>query len=53
MKLLQRCSQEFPVEMSINFSGGNTFMSQHFLYGTQVCAAFHQVCGKRMTEGMG
>ena len=48
--MLQRFSKELAVEMRINFSGGNAFVSKHFLYGTEVCATFNQVCGKRMPE---
>src|SRR6266478_6037985 len=49
---LQCLSQELTIKMSIDFSSGNAFMSQHFLYGPQVSAAFNQMCGKRMAESM-
>lgn len=39
--------------MGINLCGGNAFMSQHFLHGTQVRPALYQVRSKRMTESMG
>ena len=43
----------FPVKMGIDLGCGNTFVSEHFLDGPEVCAPFHQVGGKRMPEGMG
>ena len=46
MKLLQGASQVFSVEMGIDFSGGDAFMAEHFLYSAQVCASFYQVGGE-------
>ena len=53
MKLVQRIPQVFPVQVGVNFCGGNAFMPQHFLHGPQVGAAFYQVRSKGMPEGMG
>lgn len=53
MVLFQRTAQILPVEMRVDFGGGNAFVAQHFLYGAKIRAAFHQVRGKGMTEGVG
>lgn len=52
VKAFQRLTQVFPVEVGIDLSRGDAFMSKHFLYGTQVGPAFYQVCGKGMPERM-
>ena len=38
--------------MCIDFRCGNGFVSQHLLHRTQIRAAFNQMCGKTMSEGM-
>ena len=38
--------------MGIDLGGRNAFVPQHFLHGPQVCAAFYQVGGKGMAQGM-
>ena len=43
-------SESVPVDMCIDFSGGDGFMSQHILYRSQVCSSTHQMRSKRMTE---
>ena len=43
-------SQKFPVEMRIDLSGKDGFMSQHFLHCAKVSAPVNQLCGKRMAE---
>ena len=45
-------SQEITIQMSINFSRSDFFVSEHLLDRPQICASFQQVCGKRMAEGM-
>lgn len=45
-------SQHVTVNMRVNFCCCDGLMSQHALYGAQVCAAFQQVGGKRMAEGV-
>jgi hypothetical protein len=45
-------AQEFAVEVGIDLGGGNAFVAEHFLDGAEVGAAFHEVGGERMTEGM-
>ena len=52
MKPQNSIAQIFPVNMGINFGSSNAGMAQHFLHGTQVGAAFHQMRGKRMAERM-
>ena len=52
MKFLQGLSQKFPVKMRIDLGGADAFMPQHFLHRPQVCAAFHQMGGKGMPEGV-
>ena len=42
----------FPVEMGINLGGCDAFVSEHLLDGAQVGAAFYQVGGKGVAEGM-
>ena len=44
--------QHIPVDMGINFGSSDGLVSQHTLYGTQVCASFQQVGGEGMTEGV-
>lgn len=43
-------SEHVPVDMRINFRGGDGFMSQHALNGPQIGAAFQQMGGKGMAE---
>ena len=45
--------QEFTVEVGIDLGGGYAFMAEHFLDGAEVGAAFYEVSGKGMPEGMG
>ena len=52
MKSQQGLSQKTSVQVGVNFSRGNAFMSQHFLNSSQVCAPFHQVGRKGMSESM-
>ena len=46
-------AKEFPVDMCIYLGGGDFLMPQHLLDSAEVGAAFQQVGGERMTEGMG
>ena len=39
-------SESVPVDMCIDFSGGDGFMSQHALDGPQIGAAFQQMGGE-------
>lgn len=41
------------VDVRVNFGCRYGFMSQHTLYGPQVCSSFEQVGGERVAEGMG
>lgn len=50
MVRIKRFSEKFPVKMRIDLGGRNAFMSQHFLYGTEVGAPFDQMCGERVPE---
>ena len=45
-------AQVFPVQMGVNFGGDDGCMSQHLLHGPQVGAAFNQVRGEGMPQGM-
>ena len=45
-------SESVPVDMCIDFSGGDGFMSQHALDGPQIGAAFQQMGGEGMAERM-
>ena len=46
-------SESVPVDMCIDFSGGDGFMSQHALDGPQIGAAFQQMGGEGVAERMG
>src|SRR5580692_10263930 len=50
---VQRLPQELAVQVGIDLGGGNAFMAQHFLYGAEVGATFHEMGGEGMTEGVG
>ena len=45
-------SESVPVDMCIDFSGGDGFMSQHALDGPQIGAAFQQMGGEGVAERM-
>src|SRR5690606_23333307 len=45
--------QVFTVYVSIDFGSRNALMTKHILYSSQVGAAFYQVTGKRVAEGVG
>lgn len=34
------------VYVGVDFCGKDAFVSEHFLYCTQVCSVFYQMCGK-------
>lgn len=44
MKLFMLLFQVFPVDMSINLSGGNICMTEHLLHRTQISSPFKQMC---------
>src|SRR5687768_11283220 len=44
--------QEIAVEMCVYLCSGDAFMPEHFLYCTQICSSFDQVCGERVAKGM-
>jgi hypothetical protein len=52
MKPLQRIPQIIPVEMRIDLRGGDAFVAEHFLYGAEVGAAFHEMGGEGVAEGV-
>jgi hypothetical protein len=52
VKLLKCSSEELPIQMSIDFGCSDALVSQHFLHGTQVGAAFNEVGCKRMPEAV-
>ena len=41
------------VEMDVDFGGGDRFMPQHFLDGTQVGAPFQKMGGERVAQRVG
>ena len=48
MKSLQGCSKEIPVQMCIDFGGGDAFVAEHFLDGAKVGTALNEMGGKGM-----
>ena len=52
VKLYNRTSEVFPVEMGIDFRGGDRFVAEHFLDSPEISSTFHEMGGKRVTEGM-
>jgi len=42
----------FRVDMRVNLSGEYAFMTEHFLYNTQVGPILHQMRGKRVSESV-
>ena len=40
------------VEVGVDFGGGDAFVAEHFLHGTEVGAALHEVGGERVAEGV-
>ena len=38
--------------MRVNFCSSDTFVAEHLLHGAEVGAAFDEVCGEGVTEGM-
>jgi hypothetical protein len=51
--VFQGFSQKLAVDMGINLGGGNTRVTEHFLYSPQIGSSFYQVGGERMPEAMG
>ena len=52
MKLDDRTLQVFPIQMGVYFGGGNAFVAQHFLYSSEIGAAFDEMGCKRMPQRM-
>lgn len=52
MEVFEGLFEEFPVEVRVDLGCGDAFMPEHFLHGPQICAAFYQVSGEGVTEGM-
>lgn len=52
MELVQHLPQVIPIEMGVDLGGGDAFVSQHFLDGTQVGTTFDKVGGKTVPEGV-
>ena len=38
--------------MNVDFGGGDAFVAEHLLYGTEVCAPFEEVCGEGVAKGV-
>ncbi len=45
--------QILPIHMRIDLRRGDVHMAEHFLYGSEVGAAFEEVGGEGVAEGMG
>lgn len=41
------------IDVGINLGGADVGVSQHFLNGANGRIALHQLCSKRMAQGMG
>ena len=52
MEPVEGFPKEFAVEMGIDLGSRDAFMAEHFLDGAEVGAAFYEVSGKGMPEGM-
>lgn len=52
MKLAMNFLQVRAIEMGVDLSGGQIGMAEHFLHRAQVRAAFQQVGGERMANGV-
>lgn len=52
MKLVNDFRKMFSVQMQINFSCRNAFMSQHLLNSPNIGAIFQKVRGKGVSKGM-
>lgn len=52
MKFVNHLAQVIAIKMGIYFRSGDGFMTEHFLNRPQVGAAFDQMRGERMPEGV-
>src|SRR6187399_272920 len=52
MELADHLAEVVPIKVSIDLRCGYGFVTQHLLHGAQVCTAFYEVGGKRVTEGV-
>ncbi len=52
MKFLKGFTEVGSIQVGIYFRGCDAFMPQHFLHSPKVGTPFHQVCRKRMAEGV-
>ena len=46
-------SEEFGIDVGVDFGGKDGFVAKHLLYGAEVGAHFNEVGGKGVTEGVG
>ncbi len=53
MKLPVYFAQALAGEVSVDLGSGDVYMSQHGLYGSQVCSSVKEMGRKCMTQGMG
>ena len=53
MELLVNRAQVFPIHVGIDLGGAEVGVSQHLLHGTEVGAAFEEMSGKAVPEGVG
>ena len=52
MKLHDSAAEEVSIEVGVYLGGGDGGMTEHFLNGAEVGAAFDEVCGKGVSEGV-
>ena len=50
VKLGNDLPQKIPVEVGIDFGGGDAGVAQHFLHGAQVGPAFYEVRGEGVAQ---
>ena len=53
MKFLVDGLEAFPIHVGIALGGRDIDMSEHFLHGAQVGAAFEEMGGEGVAQGMG
>ena len=46
MVFQDRGTEEIPVQVGVDFSGGDGFMSQHLLNGPEISSAFDKMSGE-------
>ena len=52
MEFFDHLLQIIPIEMGVDFGGGNAFVAEHFLHSPKVGTAFQQMGGEAMPKRM-